>query len=131
MDEADVVSGGALADASRREGDALAAQPLDGRREIVDPESDVIERRLVHPGPALGIDRLHEVHLDGEGPASGEGDVLVHVLRLAAKAAARREAEQVDPQPAQTLLRGGPDRDLLDPEDLEGALAHGTSGLRR
>ncbi len=37
VQESDVETGGALADAARREADAVGRQPLDGLRQIVDP----------------------------------------------------------------------------------------------
>ena len=42
--------GRALADAARREPHALRGQPVDARREVVDPHTDVVEGRHVHLG---------------------------------------------------------------------------------
>src|SRR5687768_1446950 len=115
MNEAHVVAGRTLANATRGELEPLARQPLDGGLQVIDPEPDVIEPRLVHLGLRLRIDRLHQIDLD----ARDRQDVLVDILALAAIAAGRRHAEEIDPQRAQRLLARATDRDLLDAEDAE------------
>src|SRR3569623_1810152 len=115
MDEADVVTRGALADAARREAHALLAQPLHRGREIVDPQADVVEARLVDLRALRHVDRFHQIDLD----AGDREDVLVDVLALAAELALLLDAEQVDPQMAQRRLRRRTDRDLLQAEDAE------------
>src|SRR5687768_15520450 len=115
MNEADVVTSGAFADAARRELHALPFEPRHRGGEIVDPQADVVETRLVHLRLLLGIDRLHQIDLD----ATDLEDVLVDVLALAAKRAGLRDAEQIDPQMAERVLARTADRDLLDAEHLE------------
>src|SRR6476646_1246778 len=100
MDEADVVARGALAAAARRELDAMCGQPLDRSGEVIDPQADVVEARLVDARLGVRIDRLHEIDLD----AGDLEDVLVDVLALAAKRALEWHAEQIDPQVAQRRL---------------------------
>src|SRR5690606_19639767 len=66
MDEADVVAGRALADATRREADPGGGERLDRGRKVVHPEADVVERRLIDPGFSVRIERLHQVDLHAE-----------------------------------------------------------------
>src|SRR5213078_4098643 len=115
VDEADVVAGGAAPDAAGCEPHVLLGEPGDGGGEVVDPEADVVERRLVDLGLAVGVDRLHEVDLDA---AEGD-DVLVDVLALAAERAGDGGAEQIDPEPAQRGLARPADGDLLHAEHAE------------
>jgi hypothetical protein len=111
--------------AARCKAQALGLQPAHGGRQIVHPQPDVVERRGVHRGFLLGIQRLHEVDLHRR-PALTQGqDVLVDVLTFALKGAGRRDAEQIDPQGPEALLVKAADGDLLEAEDLEGALRHG------
>ena len=124
MDEADVVAGRALANSTRGEAHALGGEPIDRRLQIVDPEPDVIERRIVHLGALLGIDRLHEVDLDLERSRAGRGDVLVDVFRFAAKVSGHGEPERVDPEPAQRALVEPADGDLLHTQNRKWSMAH-------
>ena len=80
----------------------------------------MIERRLVDARPLLGIDRLHQVDLDGEGTGAGLRDVLVDVLALAPELAAPREPEQVDPEPPQRRLVGAPTAICCTPRTAKG-----------
>src|SRR5262245_15605827 len=131
VDEADVVAGAPLADPPRREAHALSLEPVDGGREVVDPEAHVVQRRLVDARLPFRIDRLHQVDLDREGAPAGGRDVLVHVLRLAAEGPARREAKEVDPEVPEARLGGRADGDLLDAEDRKRSICHGISGSSR
>jgi hypothetical protein len=124
-----VVAGGALAHTARCEAHAGRGEPLDRCLQIVDPQTHVVERRLVHFGLHVGIERLHEIDLDLQRTRARRSDVLVDVLRLAAEGPGVRQPEGVDPQLAQGLLAGTADRDLLDAEDLEGTRVHGSSSL--
>jgi len=124
VDEADVVAGGALADAARGEAHAVRAQPFDGLRQVVDPQPHVVQRRLVHRGLLRRIDRLHQVDLDAVDAAAEREDVLVDVLALAPVVAGARHAERIHPEPRELRLVEAADRDLLQAEDAEGSLTH-------
>src|SRR5262245_35417697 len=104
VDEADVEAGRTLPNATGREPNSLTTEPLDCGSEVVDPESDVVQRGVIHARPTVGIDRLHEVHLDRERSCAGGGDVLVDVLALAPEGPAWRETEEVDPEAAERPL---------------------------
>ena len=124
MDEADVVTRGALADPARREAHALALEPRDRRGEVVHPEPDVVQRGVVHLRLAVRVDRLHQVDLDPVRARAGHRDVLVHVLALAAELALERESQEIDPEPAQRELVGPAHGDLLQPEHPERSRRH-------
>ena len=83
---------------TRGKADPFRGEPLDRRREVVDPEADVVERGLVDAWTARGIDRLHEVDLDAREAEADAGDVFVDVLALASVVALGMEPEQVDPE---------------------------------
>ncbi len=117
MDEADVVAGGAASDASLGEAHAAGSEPLDGRVKIVDPQSDVIERGLVHARPRRLVDRLHEIDLDAVRALADREDVLADVLARALVRALDGEPEHVDPEHAQARPVARADRDLLHAED--------------
>ena len=107
----------ALADAARREAHPVGRHPLDRRRQIVDPEPDMVERRGVHGGLLVGVQRLHQVDLDRMRPVAHGADVLVDVLALADEVALDRQPEDVDPERLEALLVGPADGDLLQAED--------------
>jgi serine protease Do len=131
VDETDVEAGGAFADAARSKPHTFALEPLHGRGEIVDPQPDVIERRVLDLRLLLGVERLHQVDLDLERAGAHRRDVFVDVLALALEVARDREPERVDPQRSQSLLVESSDRYLLDSQNLERTCAHGASPLRR
>src|SRR5262245_48267164 len=106
-----------LSNASRREAHAALAQPGDGGGEIIHPQADVVERRLVHARARLRIDGLHEIDLD----IAAAQDVFVDVLALAAEGADLLEAQQIDPELGERALVGAADGDLLHAEHPEGA----------
>jgi electron transport complex protein RnfB len=114
MQEADVEAGRALPDAARCEAHALPRQPLDGGRQIVDPQADVIERRRVDGGLGIGVERLHEIDLDLEWTPADDADVLVDVFAFALEGARHLQTEHVDPQSPQSQLVEAADGDLLD-----------------
>jgi hypothetical protein len=87
----------------------------------------MVERRIMNARPTVGIDRLHQVHFDRERTGARGRDVLVDVLALAPEGSARREPEQVDPEPSQRLLLAGADGDLLHSEDAERSVCQGSS----
>jgi hypothetical protein len=123
MDEADVVAGRALADPAGREAHALRLEPRHGRGEVVDPEPDVVQRGVVDLRLAVRIDRLHQVDLDPVRARARHRDVLVDVLALAAELALEREAEQLDPEPAQRELVGPPTAICCNPSTRNGRAA--------
>ena len=127
MQEADVVTGGSLADASRREADALGGEPGDGGGEVVDPKAHVVQRGLVDAWPRGGVDGLHQIDLDGVRAVADLDDVLVDVLALAAKGAGLFEAEEVDPKAGMGTLVESTEGDLLHAEHAEGAFTHGAA----
>jgi hypothetical protein len=61
----------------------LRGEPFDGLRQVVDPESDVVERRFVYGRLLCRIERLHQVDFDLERAAAHLRDVLVDVFTLA------------------------------------------------
>jgi hypothetical protein len=74
-------------------------------------------------GFLVGVQRLHQVHLDLEGRAAADGtDVFIDVLALAAEGARHFQAEHVDPKRLQAFLVGPADGDLLDAQHLEWSL---------
>src|SRR5260221_13671545 len=80
MNEADVVPCRTFPDPARRHLQSLRLEPRHCGGEIVDPQADVVEPRLVHLRRLRRVDRLHEIDLD----AREVEDVLVDVLALAA-----------------------------------------------
>src|SRR6185369_14070621 len=119
MNEADIKAGSTFSDASRRESHALRRQPFNGLGQVVDPQAHMVERRLMHGGLLVGIERLHQVDLDLERAATQAADVLVHILAFALVRARDLQAEHVDPELLQPALVRAADGDLLDAEHLE------------
>ncbi len=83
MDETDVVARSTLADPARGEADTLLAQPGHRRGEVVDPESDVVQRRRIDPWPPVGVEGLHQVEFYGLRVRAEPKDVLNHVFGFA------------------------------------------------
>ena len=124
MNEADVVAGGALANATGREPHPLLLEPGDRRGQVVHPEADVVQRRVVDLGPLVRLDRLQQIHLHLAGYGAGYRDVLVHVLRLAEKGSSELETEGVHPEAAERLLGLPTHCDRLHAENRKGAIGH-------
>src|SRR5438094_6521694 len=124
MDEADVVARSASPDTAWREAHALRGQPLHGALEIVDPETDMVEWRILNRRLLVRVQRLHQIHLAFEGTAADESDILIDVLAFASIVAGDRQPERIDPQPAQPRLVEPADRNLLDAQNPEGPLRH-------
>ena len=122
MDEADVKTRRALSDTTRRKPHTLLAQPGDGRGQIIDPQPDVVQGRGVHRGFFLGVQRLHEIHLDLEWPDTDGADVLVDVFSLAPEGARDLQAEQVDPEFLQPMLVRTTNGNLLNTQHFEGTV---------
>src|SRR3990172_432404 len=104
MDETNVKASSPRSNAARRKTHTLLLKPINRRSEVVHPKTKVVERRLMHFGASLRIDRLHQIDLDFERARSHRDDVLVHVFGFAAKAAFGMQAERIDPKPAQRRL---------------------------
>lgn len=119
MNEAHVVPCRSAPNAAGGETDALGGQPRDGGREIVHPEADVVERRLVHARRSLRIDGFHEVDFDGAIALAELENVFADVFPRAFEGATDRHAEEIDPKVAKRFALQGPDRDLLQTQDAE------------
>jgi hypothetical protein len=98
MDEADVVARRAATDPAWGETNAVRREPFDGTGEIVDPKTDVVERRLGDVRPCLRIDRLHEVDLHGERSQAGPERVFFDVFARNSMARRPFEAEEIHPE---------------------------------
>ena len=125
MQEGDVETRRAAPDAAGRKAHAIGAEPLYGLGQIVHPQADVVERGGVHRRLLLGVERLHQVNFNLERAAAERADVLVDVLPFGDEIAGDFEAQHVDPQGLESFLARAADGDLLNAEDLEGALGHG------
>ena len=124
MDEAHIVAAGAFANSPGCEAYALGLQPRDSGRKVVDPEPYVIERGLMNARPSLGVERLHEVDLEPERAVAEHRDVFLHVLALDSNGARDLEAEQIDPEAAQSLLVESAHSDLLYAQNSKRSLGH-------
>src|SRR6185369_15066922 len=129
MNKANIEARRALSDASGRESHPLRRQPFHSFGQVVDPKAYMVERRLMHGGLLVRIERLHQVDLDLEWPGSQRADVLVHILALALIVTRDLQAEHVHPQAQQAALVRAADGDLLDSEDFEGTFHGANPGL--
>ena len=123
------MAGGALANAAGREADAVCRQPLDGKRQVVDPKTDMIERCGMHGGLLFRVERLHQVDFDAIRPGADRGDVLIDVFAFRNEIAGDCEAELVHPQRAQAMLGQRANGDLLDSEHAKRTSAHASTAL--
>src|SRR4051812_15640482 len=80
MQEAHVVSGGTLADATGSEAHALLAEPAVCSRQIVHPQSEMIQCRFVNFGTLVRVERLHQIQFDEGGATPELQDRLSHVF---------------------------------------------------
>jgi hypothetical protein len=71
VDERHIEASRALADATGSEAHALPFQPAHRGAQVVYPKAQVVERRVMHARLAVRVHRLHQVHLDAEGPGAG------------------------------------------------------------
>jgi hypothetical protein len=123
VQKANVIARSPLADAARRKAHALGREPLHGRGQVVDPQADVVERRGVHGGLLVDVERLHDVHLDLEGALPHGQDVLVNVLALALEGAGLLQAQHVHPQLFHAPLSVPPMATCWMPSTLKGRIA--------
>ena len=121
MQEGDVIAGSTFSDTPRSEAHTLRRQPFHGGWQVIDPETDMVERRLVHCGLFRWIERLHQIDFHLEWTAAHRGDVFVHVFTLADEVAGYSKAEHLDPEFPEALLGRAAYGDLLNTEHLEGA----------
>jgi hypothetical protein len=98
MNKADVMARGALANAAGREADTVGTQPFHRFRQVVNPQTHVVQRRCMNRGLLVRIERLHQIDLDLEGAFSHHADVFIDVLALAHEVAGEVEAQLVDPK---------------------------------
>src|SRR5210317_473156 len=119
-----VISRCTLANTARRKAQTLLRQPINGRRQIVHPQADMIKRRRMYLGRTLRIQWLHKINLDAMRALPQECDVLVDIFFLTAIVAAERQPERIHPQRAQFILIHTTYGDLLYPEHLEWSLTH-------
>ena len=122
MQKRDVVAGSALADATGGKAHALGGEPFHGLGQVVNPQANVVQRRGVHGGLFLDVQRLHDVHLHLEGALAHGQDVFIDVFAFALEGACLLQAQHVHPQGLHALLVGAANGDLLDAQDFEGAL---------
>ncbi len=113
-----------LADATWREAHPLPGEPVDTGGKIVDPHPDVVERRHVHLGRPLGVERLHQVDLHCVRTVAEAQDVFVDVLGCADVIAHLLHTEQPGPQTGECPLVEAADCDLLEPENAKGTISH-------
>ena len=117
--EADVEAAGALADAARREAHAFGREPLDALREVVDPEADVVELRLVHLRLLFRVDRLHDVDFHSGRALAHAENVLIDVFALALEGLDGLKAHDAAPEVGKLALVEAADGDLLNSENFE------------
>ena len=114
VNEADVVASSAFADAAGSKTHAPRHKPAYGAWQIIDPQTNVIERRAVHRGLFRRVQRLHQIDFDFEYTRSHGADVFVDILALANELASDLQSEHIDPQPTKPRFVGSTDGDLLD-----------------
>ncbi len=119
VNEANVVTRGPRADPTWREAYTFGAQPVDRCPQVVDPQPDVVERRLVDGGLACWIDGLHQVNLDASAFRSDVKYQFVDVFGVASVVARHTQPQSIHPQRCQRFALGGAEGDLLDTEHSE------------
>ena len=100
---------------------------VDSGAERVDPETNVVQRRLVNFRGARWVDGLHEVELDCQGPVAKLQDVLVNILGGAAVVSELWDTKEAVPEPREPRLAQPAKRNLLQPKDPEWTRRHGAS----
>lgn len=78
--EGDVVARSTLANATGSEADTLLSEGLHASGKVIHPQTNVVERRVVHLGALVGIVGLHDIDLDGHGSLTAAEHVFLHVL---------------------------------------------------
>ena len=121
--EHDVVAGGTGTNTARSEPHTALRQPLDRSLEVIDPQSEMVESRIVDPGTRRRVEGLHEIDLDCVRSRTEAKDVLLHILRLARVVAHLLDTEGVDPQTTERSEVEAADGDLLQTEDTERTIA--------
>lgn len=119
MDEGDVVSRSTLANATGGETHTLLSEVLDASGQVINPETNVVQRRVVDLGALVGIVGLHDIDFHGHGSLSATQNVLLHVLlrRLLVSEPHQAYLERVE----------GIETEDVAPEVLEGSLAGSTN----
>ena len=82
MNERHIVPRGATTDATRCKPHSLSLQSLHGNRQIVHPDTNMVEGGNVDLGSSLWIKRLHQVELYRPRAIPQLEDVLVNILFL-------------------------------------------------
>ena len=122
--EAHVVPAAPLRMPPGRKAHALRRQPIDGARQVVDPQarrgSAAWSCTAGFVSGSMGCIRSTSTRA---APLPERADVLVHVLALAAEVPVSSQTEQVDPEPRSARLVGAADGDLLHAQHGNGRAA--------
>lgn len=121
MNKTYVVTRSTLTNTAGREAHALARQKINCYLQVVDPETNVVERRFIDTRLFRRVERLHDVNLDGMRTVPHFENIFVDVFAFAAEFRLWRQTKYINPQFAQPGLISTADRDLLNSEYFEGA----------
>ena len=113
MNEANIVARRSRSNPPRRKANALAPEPLHGGGEVVDPQAHVVEGRFVNLRTLIGIEGLHQIHLDFQRSAASLANILIDVFAFARVATDVAEPQGVHPKPPQPGLVQASHGDLL------------------
>ena len=130
MDEGHIVTSSTLTNTTRGETHALLLEVLHAGRQIINPQTNVVQWGNVHLGALGRIIRLHDVDLHGHGSLSAAQDILLHVLLGGLAIIARKnthlervdliETEDVNPQVLEGSLAGSTNSNLLNTQNSVG-----------
>jgi hypothetical protein len=124
VNEAHVVASGAAPNAAGRKVHAARFEPRIRCSQVVDPQTEVIERWRVRARSTRFVDRLHEIDFDRADSLANAQNVLVDVLRLTSERADTLDPQEVDPQWEQAPLVARTESDLLNAQHAK--RSHGT-----
>lgn len=138
MDEGHIVTSSTLTNTARGETHALLLEVLHAGRQVIHPQTNVVQWGHVHLGALSGIVRLHDVDLHGHGSLSAAQNILLHVLLGGLALIARKnthlervnllETEDVNPQVLESSLAGSTNGNLLNSQNSVGlSSGEGTS----
>lgn len=127
MDEGHIVASSTLTNTARSEAHTLLLKVLDTSRQVINPQTNVVQWGNVHLGALRRIVRLHDVDLHGHGSLSAAQNILLHVLLGGLKLNTNKnthlervnliETEDVNPQVLESSLAGSTNSNLLNSQN--------------
>ena len=149
VNEGNIITSSTLTNTARGETDTLLLEVLDASREVINPETNVVERRNVDLGALGRIIRFHDINFNSHRTLTTAENIFLNVFLggLRDKLNSKKnqyfegvdlfKTEDINPKVLESSLAGTTDGNLLETKNSvrlgssEGTLLKHDSGVKR